>query len=340
MKKNNSLIPVVLLSALLLGIILLTGMLFFGKRSAPTAAPASETASLTEEETSQPEETVLPAEASAAESSSAAAEQVQLSAPEREPDASASAEETTGIGPVSGGVPASPNASADDPYPGLYAESAEFTDDNTQKILYLTFDDGPSDNTDRLLSILADHGVKATFFVSGQYGTAEERAERYRKILEAGHTIGLHTYSHDYEKIYASMDAYLSDMNKINEEVYAATGYQANLIRFPGGSASTHSGSLSGDLAAEMTRRGYTYHDWAVSCGDAEGKNLSADEIASETEAACLARVKSVILFHDTPSQDTTVEALDRIINDLEAEGYEFRALDNTIRPFQFTKLS
>ena len=239
---------------------------------------------------------------------------------------------------VSTGVPASPLAPEDDPYPGLYAQSEEKTDDNTQKIVYLTFDDGPSDNTDRILEILKQYDVKATFFVSAQYGTKEERAQRLRSILEQGHTLGLHTYSHNYEKIYASMDSYLSDLNKINEEVYAATGYQATLIRFPGGSKSQHNEHICGELTAEVTRRGYTYHDWAVSCGDAEGKNLSAQDEIRETADECEKRNKSVVLFHDTPSQDATVEALSGLIEELRDKGYELRALDNSIRPFQFVK--
>lgn len=288
-----------------------------------------------------------PGEAQGAESSLAAqtsagpdqSAEGEVSAPGREESSEEAAEESPeepAARPADGGVPASPLAPEGDPYPALYVQSAEKTDDNTQKIVYLTFDDGPSENTDRILEILKQFDVKATFFVTAQYGTVEERAERCRSILGEGHTIGLHTYSHNYEKIYASVDSYLEDMNRINEEVYAATGYRASLIRFPGGSSNHYNQSVCRELTQEVERRGYTYHDWAVSCGDAEGKNLSASQVMRDTADECEKRSKSVVLFHDTPSQDTTVEALAGLIQELREKGYEFRALDNTIRPFQF----
>ena len=258
----------------------------------------------------------------------------ETSAPAREEESAPQRE----AAPVRGGVPASPLASEDDPYPGLYAQMEEKTDDNTKKIVYLTFDDGPSENTEKILDILDQYDVKAAFFVSAQYGTKEERAERLRSILDRGHTLALHSYTHDYEKIYASVDSFLEDLNRINEEVYAATGFQASLIRFPGGSSNQHNQSICEELAAEVTRRGYTYHDWAVSCGDAEGKELSTKQVLDETVKECLKRKKSVVLFHDAPAQDTTVEALPDLIETLRDEGYEFRQLDNSIRPFQFVK--
>lgn len=286
-------------------------------------------------ELSAPEREESSAEADAsAEMSGEISLAAESSAPAREEERAPQRE----AAPASGGVPASPLASEGDPYPGLYAHMEEKTDDNTKKIIYLTFDDGPSENTDKILDILDQCDVKAAFFVSAQYGTREERAERLRSILDRGHTLALHSYTHNYEKIYASVDSFLEDLNRINEEVYAATGFQASLIRFPGGSSNTHNQSICEDLAAEVTRRGYTYHDWAVSCGDAEGKELSTKQVLDETVKECLKRKKSVVLFHDAPAQDTTVEALPDLIETLRDEGYEFRQLDNSIRPFQFVK--
>ncbi len=324
MKHKNKPVRLVLL-LLVVGLVVVLTLMNLMRPAAPepSSAPAASARSLSAEES--------------------APETSELAEPLESADASAPVTEDVSAQPrpveaVSTGVPASPLAPEGDPYPGLYVQSEAKTDDNTQKIVYLTFDDGPSDNTDRILEILKQYDVKATFFVSAQYGTGEERAQRLRSILEQGHTIGLHTYSHNYEKIYASMDAYLSDLNKINEEVYAATGYQATLIRFPGGSKSQHNKHICEELTAEVTRRGYTYHDWAVSCGDAEGKNLSARQEVRETADECEKRNKSVVLFHDTPSQDATVEALSDLIEELRDKGYELRPLDNSIRPFQFVK--
>lgn len=220
-------------------------------------------------------------------------------------------------------------------YPDMVVTPTEKTDDNTQKIVYLTFDDGPTENTEKILDVLEKYGVHATFFVSSQFDSKEQRAERLNLILNSGNTIGLHTYSHSYNKIYASVSAFLDDLHKIYLEVYEATGYQATLTRFPGGSVSGHNSKIAKELTAELTRRGFTYHDWAVSVGDAEGKGLSAKTIAKETVEACLKRTKSVVLFHDTTAQNATVAALPKIIEELTDAGYELRALDPSIRPFQ-----
>ena len=347
MNKNYLLIPTILMGILIVVVALLTGMVFFTMAVNPPddSGVQPESGYLMEEEQSQPEEDLQEEEASVQEETESVlpaevSAPVEEKADHSEPEAESSAppEEESKFGPVSGGVPASPLASEGDPYPGLYAHMEEKTDDNTKKIIYLTFDDGPSENTDKILDILDQCDVKAAFFVSAQYGTREERAERLRSILDRGHTLALHSYTHNYEKIYASVDSFLEDLNRINEEVYAATGFQASLIRFPGGSSNTHNQSICEDLAAEVTRRGYTYHDWAVSCGDAEGKELSTKQVLDETVKECLKRKKSVVLFHDAPAQDTTVEALPDLIETLRDEGYEFRQLDNSIRPFQFVK--
>jgi peptidoglycan/xylan/chitin deacetylase (PgdA/CDA1 family) len=132
------------------------------------------------------------------------------------------------------------------------------------------------------------------------------------------------------------VDDFLSDLNQLNEEVYAATGYQADLVRFPEGSANHYNRNICKRLSEEITRRGYTYHDWSVDSGDGEDKKISADEIVRKVERECRSQNRSVIRFHDTAPQDVTEEALERIIDDLEEEGYAFRELDNTVEPFHF----
>ena len=95
----------------------------------------------------------------------------------------------------------------DDLYPELYAEPADIESIAPEKTLYLTFDDGPSARTAEVLDILKENDVKATFFVTGQ--TSEEAQALMRRIVDEGHTIAVHTYSHQYKKIYASVQAYL-----------------------------------------------------------------------------------------------------------------------------------
>ena len=130
------------------------------------------------------------------------------------------------------------------------------------KTVYLTFDDGPSDRTDEILAILDKYNVKATFFVMPR--KTDVCYKRLRAIVDAGHTIGVHTYSHDYNIMYASVEAYLEDFNKAYEIVVDATGIKPDIFRFAGGSLNDRSYKI----IAEMTRRGFTYYDWNASGDD------------------------------------------------------------------------
>ena len=95
------------------------------------------------------------------------------------------------------------NALPNDPYPLLYTASVSPQDVKPkEKVAYLTFDDGPSNLTLPLLDVLDRYGVKATFFLVGK--TGEEDRKAMREIVQRGHAIGVHSYSHDYQKIYAS----------------------------------------------------------------------------------------------------------------------------------------
>jgi peptidoglycan/xylan/chitin deacetylase (PgdA/CDA1 family) len=223
-------------------------------------------------------------------------------------------------------------------YPDMQVDYTPKTDDNTQKIVYLTFDDGPSkETTPQILDILDEYGAKATFFVSGQYGTKEYRGQMYNEILDRGNALGLHTYTHDYRQIYSSVEAYLDDLYEIYSEVYEATGYQPDMIRFPGGSINSYNGSYFYQLIGEVTRRGFTYHDWVVDSTDAlSGVNnkVAASTLVDTVLSGCEGRTKIVVLFHDNDTKSTTVEALPTVLEELQSQGYEFRALDSSVNPF------
>lgn len=192
-----------------------------------------------------------------------------------------------------------------------------------KKTVYLTFDDGPSSNTPKILQILKDNGVRATFFVinGGKYN-------KYMKnIVDEGHQIALHTYSHDYAKIYASDKAYFNDLDKISDLVYAQTGVRSDVIRFPGGSSNTVSKKYSAGIMSRLTKqveeKGYHYFDWNVSSGDATGNKIPVSTLLSN----CRQIPKSntvIILLHDTNSKNTTVEALPEIIAYYKSVGCSF----------------
>lgn len=190
------------------------------------------------------------------------------------------------------------------------------------KRAYLTFDDGPSQNTGPILDILDRYGVKATFFVIYHKGVDD----LYRQIVERGHTIALHSYSHDYSNIYSSTDSYFADLSRLESHVSTLTGVSPRIIRFPGGSSNTTSRKYSRGIMTKLTamvqERGYTYHDWNVDSGDADGVTVPKEKILETFKTELGTRSNATILMHDTSVKTTTVEALPEIIEYLLANGY------------------
>ena len=141
---------------------------------------------------------------------------------------------------------------------------------SNEKVVYLTFDDGPSENTKKIMDILAKYDAKATFFVTG-------RNQDYNYLIKdaynAGHTIALHTYSHEYSTVYASVDAYFDDLNKVGQMVKKEIGFVPHYIRFPGGSSNTVSRrycqGIMSTLTKEVVEKGYQYYDWNGDSTDA-----------------------------------------------------------------------
>ncbi len=176
--------------------------------------------------------------------------------------------------------------------------------------VYLTFDDGPSSNTERILDILDQYGVKATFFVVGKEGYADQ----YRRIVDDGHTLAMHSYSHKYSEIYASLDAYREDLAKLHDFLYELTGEDCNIVRFPGGSSNTISRVDMWELINDLNRQNMIYFDWNVSSGDATGSRISADQIAKNVLDSIGQFNNAVVLFHDAAGKDSTVDALPAII--------------------------
>lgn len=194
-----------------------------------------------------------------------------------------------------------------------------------QKIVYLTFDDGPSENTGKILDILKKYNAKATFFVTGNN---QKHDDLIKRAHDEGHSIGLHTYTHDYAKLYASEEAYFDDLQQISDLVEKLTGEKSYLIRFPGGSSNTVSKNVPG-LMTELTKavqeKGYQYFDWNCDSTDAEGNNRPVEKLVANATSCSKKHIN--ILMHDTDAKDTTVEALPKIIEYYRAKGYTFKGL-------------
>ena len=194
--------------------------------------------------------------------------------------------------------------------------------DPGSKIIYLTFDDGPSKHTERLLEILDKYDVKVTFFVVN-YGYRD----MIGKEAAAGHSVAVHSLTHDYDKIYASEEAYFADLQAMNEIVKAQTGSYTTMIRFPGGSSNTVSRFNPGimtRLVEAVTDAGYQYYDWNVSSGDA-GLTTDTDVVYQNVIDGIRSHNVSIVLQHD--SKGYSVDAVERIIQWGLANGYTFLPL-------------
>lgn len=194
--------------------------------------------------------------------------------------------------------------------------------DPGENIVYLTFDDGPSQYTSQLLEVLDRYNVKATFFVVDT-GYEEMIGEEFRR----GHTVAVHTASHDYDKIYASEDAYFADFREMSDIIYEQTGQRPTMLRFPGGSSNTVSSFNPGimtRLTQAVTDLGYQYYDWNVSSGDA-GETTDTDEVAQNVISGMDTYNVSIVLQHDI--KGFSVAAVEQIIVWGLANGYTFLPL-------------
>ena len=198
--------------------------------------------------------------------------------------------------------------------------------DWNEKVVYLTFDDGPSENTGEILDILKEKNAKATFFVTGNN---QEHDDMIKRAFSEGHSIGLHTYTHDYATVYASEDAYFADLQKVSDLVESITGTKSMIIRFPGGSSNTISAKYVKGLMTTLTKavrdKGYQYFDWNCDSTDASGNNVPVEKLVSNATSCTANHVD--ILMHDTDAKDTTVQALPQIIDYYRSQGYTFKGL-------------
>lgn len=189
------------------------------------------------------------------------------------------------------------------------------------KVAYLTFDDGPSTTvTPKILDILKKENVQATFFVIGSL--AEKNPDLLRREKAEGHSIGNHTYSHNYNYIYSSTNNFINDLKKSDNVLTSIIGdYDKSLIRFPGGSFNRQS------YKQAVQNAGYRYVDWNCLNGDAEVSLASVDRLVLRFNQTFENQDNLIILMHDAPAKKTTPQALPQIIQILKSKGYTFKGL-------------
>lgn len=193
-----------------------------------------------------------------------------------------------------------------------------------KKQVFLTFDDGPSSkSTEAILDILKEEDVKATFFVVGK--NALNFPDVLKRVYDEGHTVAIHTYSHDYKNIYSSPEALEADINKAAESLKSVLGenFSTNLYRFPGGSWRKNKEAF----VEKVESMGYIYFDWNVLNGDAKGANPSVDYLVNKFDSTRKGYNVILSLMHDTNAKTNTVSSLRQIIRDLKDEGFEFKSL-------------
>ncbi|WP_258166122.1 polysaccharide deacetylase [Paenibacillus sp. PCH8] len=201
---------------------------------------------------------------------------------------------------------------------------------NQDKIVYLSFDDGPGKHTREVLDILRKEQVPATFFVLGEQ--AERYPELIRTLVEDGHALGNHTFNHDYKQLYRDFKVFWKQIKQTEEIINRITGFRPNLVRAPGGSYG-HFDQSYFDL---LKQGGYTVMDWNVDSGDSKRKGVPAKEILRNATKVPTGAKSFIVLMHDGGAHAETVKALPDIIRYYRDHGYQFEVMKGSDQPVQF----
>ncbi len=204
-------------------------------------------------------------------------------------------------------------------------EGKDESEKTEAKRVYLTFDDGPSIYTGQILDILAANHVKATFFVIGR---DEEYYDYYKRIVDEGHTIGMHSYTHVYQDLYESKESFGNEITMLQDLIYRVTGVKSTIFRFPGGSSNQVSQLPIETYISYLNENGITYYDWNALSGDAVTSGLSPEQLVSNIMNDVEKNQDSIVLMHDLQTTHTTVESLQLLIDTLKSEGYEILPID------------
>lgn len=218
-----------------------------------------------------------------------------------------------------------------DLYPDMYVTAPQnYTYD--EGTIYFTFDDGPSQYTYQILEYLKENNAKGTWFVVPS--RTDWCYSALKAISDSGNTIGIHSLTHDYEKIYSSVEAFLEDFHEAWEIVRDATGQTPEIFRFPGGSKNDFNVDTREAIIKEMTRRGFRFYDWNVESGDVSGATWQ--QMYNSIPHDCHEWKRPVVLMHDTNNTPNTVYVLEDVLKVLAGEGYKFDAIHNDTEPVQF----
>ncbi|WP_238882394.1 polysaccharide deacetylase family protein [Clostridium sp. YIM B02551] len=207
--------------------------------------------------------------------------------------------------------------------------------ESEEKVIYITFDDGPTKVSNKVLDVLDEYGVKATFFLIG------EQIQRNRDVVfrmyENGHSIGLHSYTHSRNKIYSSRSSFLDEMKKTQKELEELTGYKSTILRFPFG-CNNNMYKLDNKMVDMLHSEGLKIFDWNVDSKDGAIQGLSSYDILKNSKTD---KNRIILLLHCSSNNKNTVKALPSIIKYYKEKGYTFKTIDaNTDEQFRVIKKS
>lgn len=201
-----------------------------------------------------------------------------------------------------------------------------------KKVIYLTFDDGPSERTNEVLDVLKKYNVKATFFVIGK--TDKKSAEIYKRIVDEGHSIGLHSYTHKFSYIYKNLENFKKDFDKIDKLIFKTTGVKSKLFRFPGGSNNRVHKVKMNTLIKFLKDKGIEYYDWNAMTGDAVRVRPSLNQMFKKVTTEIQYRgSEKIVLTHDSKPHRNVAKLTEQVIKWANKKNYCFLPIDDTTTP-------
>jgi len=201
------------------------------------------------------------------------------------------------------------------------AANIDTEENESNKIIYLTFDDGPSVMTDKVLDILKENDIKATFFLIGNQ-IADQKVVT-KRIYDEGHSIGLHTYTHKFKRIYSSKQNFIKEMKQCQDEIYSVTGVRPNIIRFPGGSYKR----LSKSFLNIIHDNNFKVYDWNAYMSDGVNFKTPVSKLYREATKTTVSEYPIILLMHCDYMHKNTCKALPMVIKYYKDKGYEFRII-------------
>ena len=208
----------------------------------------------------------------------------------------------------------------------------------TTKKVYLTFDDGPGTQTAEILDILKKEKVKATFFVTGKEDSYSKKM--YKRIVDEGHTLGMHSYSHIYDNIYKSEKAFSEDFNKLYNLLYDATGKYPEWYRFPGGSSTETMKASLGSLVHVLENKNVSYIDWNVISPEAMNPKVSKKKMIDGIMSDVSGYDTAVVMLYDAANRPMTVKSLSSLIRKMKQKNYELLPIDQDTAPVRHSQMN